>query len=105
MADSGVEAGPGAPATAERSTGRRIPRLAALRTKGLLEEAGDMMILSGRTVVSALTPPYPYGGEFVSEFLFALRLCWLPLLLSTVALNYAAPGLQAANFLTLFGAL
>ena len=64
-----------------------------------------MMILTGRTIVSALRPPYPYGGELVSQFLFALRLCWFPLLISTVCLCYAAPGLQAANFLTLFGAL
>ncbi len=64
-----------------------------------------MMILTGRTISAALRPPYVYGGEFVSQFLFCLRLCWFPLLLSTVALNYAAPGLQAANFLTLFGAL
>ncbi|MGH2854668.1 MAG: MlaE family ABC transporter permease [Solirubrobacteraceae bacterium] len=64
-----------------------------------------MMILTGRTISSALRPPYPYGGEFVSQFLFALRLCWFPLLISTVCLCYAAPGLQAANFLSLFGAL
>src|SRR5438067_6970388 len=71
----------------------------------VLEEFGDMMILTGRTIWSALRPPYPYGGELVSQFLFALRLCWFPLLISTVCLCYAAPGLQAANFLTLFGAL
>src|SRR5438445_12816834 len=71
----------------------------------VLEEIGDMMILTGKTVWSALRPPYPYGGEFVSQFLFALRLCWFPLLISTVCLCYAAPGLQAANFLTIFGAL
>jgi phospholipid/cholesterol/gamma-HCH transport system permease protein len=64
-----------------------------------------MMILTGRTISSALRPPYPYGGEFVSQFLFTLRLCWFPLLVSTVAICYAAPGLQAANFLTIFGAL
>src|SRR5213082_1931514 len=64
-----------------------------------------MMILTGKTVLSALRPPYPYGGEFVSQFLFALKLCWFPLLVSTLAFNYGAPGLQAANFLTLFGAL
>jgi phospholipid/cholesterol/gamma-HCH transport system permease protein len=55
--------------------------------------------------VSALRPPYPYGGEFVSQFLFALKLCWFPLVVSTVAFGYGAPGLQAANFLVLFGAL
>ena len=64
-----------------------------------------MMMLTGKTLFSALRPPYPYGGEFVSQFLFTLRLVWFPLLLTTVAISYGAPGLQAANFLTVFGAL
>src|SRR5256714_1235257 len=64
-----------------------------------------MMILTGKTIMSALRPPYPYGSEFVGQFLFALKLCWFPLLVSTVAFGYGAPGLQAANFLVLFGAL
>src|SRR2546422_2571177 len=64
-----------------------------------------MMILAGKTMTSALRPPYPYGGEFVNQFMFALRLCWFPLLISTVAISYGAPGLQAGNFLVLFGAL
>ncbi len=70
----------------------------------MLEEFGDMMILTGRTVWSALRPPYPYGGELVAQFLFTLRLVWFPLLISTIAINYGAPGLQAASFLRLFGA-
>ena len=41
----------------------------------------------------------------MSQFLFALKLCWFPLVVSTVAFGYGAPGLQAANFLVLFGAL
>jgi phospholipid/cholesterol/gamma-HCH transport system permease protein len=84
---------------------RSVAERAFLPTRNLLEEIGDMMILTGRTIVSALRPPYPYGGEFVSQFLFALRLCWFPLLISTVCFCYAAPGLQAANFLQIFGAL
>jgi phospholipid/cholesterol/gamma-HCH transport system permease protein len=84
---------------------RSVAERAYLPTRNLLEEIGDMVILTGRTIIAALKPPYPYGGEFVSQFLFVLRLCWLPLLISTLALNYAAPGLQAANFLSLFGAL
>jgi phospholipid/cholesterol/gamma-HCH transport system permease protein len=71
----------------------------------LLEEIGEMLLLTGKTVSSALRPPYPYGGEFVSQFLFVLRLCWFPLMVSTVCIDYAAPGLQGANILTLFGAL
>jgi phospholipid/cholesterol/gamma-HCH transport system permease protein len=77
---------------------------ALLPAKNLLEEVGDMVLLTGRTISSALRPPYPYGGEFVSQFLFVLRLCWMPLLISTICFNYAAPGLQGANFLSLFGA-
>src|SRR5713101_8800721 len=84
---------------------RSVADRAFLPTKNLLEEVGDMMILTGKTILSALRPPYPYGGEFVSQFPFALQLCWFPLLVSTVAFGFGAPGLQAANFLSLFGAL
>src|ERR1700741_3016298 len=64
-----------------------------------------MVVLTGRTLVSAVRPPYPYGPEFVGQFMFALRLCWFPLLVSTVAFGYEGPGPQAATFLVLFGAL
>src|SRR6059036_3519240 len=84
---------------------RNVADRAFLPAKNLFEQVGDMMILTGKTIVSAMRPPYPYGGEFMSQFLFALRLCWFPLLVSTIAFGYGAPGVQAANFLTLFGAL
>ena len=84
-------------------------RAAAERTfvpiKALLEQVGNMVILTGKTIVAAVRPPYPYGPEFVGQFMFALRLCWFPLLVSIVAFGYEAPGLQAADFLVLFGAL
>ena len=78
---------------------------AFLPAKSLFEQVGELVLLTGRTVTSAIRPPYPYGEEFIGQFLFALQLCWFPLLVSTVAINFGAPGLQAANFLTLFGAL
>jgi phospholipid/cholesterol/gamma-HCH transport system permease protein len=84
---------------------RALADRAFLPTKSLLEQVGDMMILTGKTIVSALRPPYPYGGEFVNQFLFALRLCWFPLIVSMIALSYGAPGLQAGNFLVIFGAI
>jgi phospholipid/cholesterol/gamma-HCH transport system permease protein len=64
-----------------------------------------MMILTAKTIVSAVRPPFPYGGEFIRQFLFALKLCWFPMMISTLAFGFGAPGLQAANFLSLFGAL
>src|SRR4051795_8985220 len=78
---------------------------AFLPAKSLFEQVGDMMILTAKTIVSAIRPPYPYGGEFIGQFLFALQLCWFPMLISCVAFGFGAPGLQAANFLSLFGAL
>jgi phospholipid/cholesterol/gamma-HCH transport system permease protein len=68
-------------------------------------QVGNMMILTARTLSAALRPPYPYGEELVEQFLFALKLSWFPMLVSTFALCFGAPGLQAANALTLFGAL
>jgi ABC-type transport system involved in resistance to organic solvents, permease component len=68
-------------------------------------EVGNLVILTTRTIVSAVRPPYPYGEELVWQFLFVLKLSWFPLLISTFALNLGAPGLQAAGILSLFGAL
>ena len=64
-----------------------------------------MMILTGKTITSAIRPPFPYGVEFVQQFMFLLRLCWLPLTITTIAFGYGAPGLQAGNFLVIFGAI
>ena len=84
---------------------RSVADRAFLPAKSLFEQVGNMMILTGKTIVATVRPPYPYGGEFIGQFLFALQLCWFPMLISTVAFGFGAPGLQAANFLSLFGAL
>src|SRR5271154_3503117 len=78
---------------------------AYIPARNVLEEIGDMMILTGKTIWSALRPPYPYGGEFVSQFVFVLRVVWFPLLISSVAFSYGALGITAADFLVPFGAL
>jgi phospholipid/cholesterol/gamma-HCH transport system permease protein len=86
-----------------------VVRLAAdrafLPAKSLFEQVGSMVVLTGKTFASAVRPPYPYGGEFLSQFIFALQLCWFPMAISMVSVSFGAPGLQAANFLSLFGAL
>jgi phospholipid/cholesterol/gamma-HCH transport system permease protein len=76
-----------------------------LPVKNVFEEVGAMMILTVKTLISAVRGPYPYGEELVWQFLFVLKLSWFPLLVSTFALNLGAPGLQAAGVLSLFGAL
>jgi phospholipid/cholesterol/gamma-HCH transport system permease protein len=84
---------------------RDLAAAAVAPTSDALSEVGDLMVLTWRTITRALLPPYSYGEELVSQFLFALRLCWFPLLLSIVAISYGAPGLEAANFLTIIGAV
>jgi phospholipid/cholesterol/gamma-HCH transport system permease protein len=78
---------------------------AYLPAKNVLEQVGEMMVLTGKTLLAAVRPPYPYGTEFVQQFMFMLRLCWLPLTISMVVLSYGAPGLQAGNALIIFGAI
>src|SRR5215218_6645335 len=84
---------------------RTVADRAFLPAKSLFEQVGNMMILTGKTMTATVRPPYPYGGEFISQFLFALQLTWFPMMISTVAICFGAPGMQAANFLSLFGAL
>jgi phospholipid/cholesterol/gamma-HCH transport system permease protein len=74
-------------------------------TRNAIDQTGDMVVLTAKTLVSAVRPPYPYGIEFVQQFVFVLRRCWVPMLISTIAFGYEAPGLQAANVLTLLGAI
>ncbi|HET9162554.1 MAG TPA: ABC transporter permease [Solirubrobacterales bacterium] len=73
--------------------------------KSFFEQVGEMMILTAKTLVAAVKPPYPYGEELVGQFLFVLKLSWFPMTISTFALCLGAPGLQAAGILNLFGAL
>jgi phospholipid/cholesterol/gamma-HCH transport system permease protein len=82
---------------AVRGTGRSLA--------GFVDTVGSMGILTGKTLLSALTPPYSYGSEFVSQFLFAIRLCWFPMIVASLCFSYGPSGIQAANFLGLFGAL
>ncbi len=84
---------------------RPIADRGVLMAKSVLDQVGFMMMLTGKTIGSAITPPYEYGTELVQQFVFAFRICWFPLLVSTVAFGYGAPGLQAGNYLKLFGSL
>ena len=71
---------------------RSVADRAFLPAKSLFEQVGNMMILTGKTITATVRPPYPYGGEFIGQFLFALQLCWFPMMISTVAFGFGAPG-------------
>ena len=73
--------------------------------KGFAAQGGDMIVLTAKTVNSAIRAPYSYGTQFLRQCVFLLKHCWLPLLISTVVFGLGAPGLQGGNFLQLFGVL
>lgn len=64
-----------------------------------------MCVLTAHVANSALRSPRPHGGEFVSQFQFALRVAWFPMIVTSVALTFGPTGIQAASFLNLFGAI
>jgi phospholipid/cholesterol/gamma-HCH transport system permease protein len=70
-----------------------------------VREMGEVVILTARTIVSAIRPPYPYGEEFVQQFLAAARICFVPLTISMVCVCFGVPGIQAGGFLHQVGAL
>src|SRR4051794_14244267 len=73
------------------------------RVGSRFDTAGDIVILTGKTMVSAVRPPYIGGAEFVQRSLSLLRLCCSRLMASTFVFGYAPPGLQGGNALRLFG--
>jgi len=73
--------------------------------RGFVGEAGAILLLTGKVISAAARPPYSWGSEFLSQFLFALRVAWLPMVITTLALTYGPTGIETANFLNLFGAL
>jgi phospholipid/cholesterol/gamma-HCH transport system permease protein len=75
------------------------------RLSAAVHEFGAMGVLTRRTFVAALRPPYDYGAELASQFLFGLRMAWFPLVIASIAFTYGPAGIQAAGFLNLFGAI
>jgi phospholipid/cholesterol/gamma-HCH transport system permease protein len=55
-------------------------------------------------VTRGARPPYTWAAEFVSQFNFTVKVCLLPLVLSSFALSFGPAGVQAGNFFGLIGA-
>lgn len=73
------------------------------KTGSPLAEAGEMVQLAGEVVRSAVRHPVGYWGSVRDQMFGILRLCWLPMAVSTTAFGLGAPGLQGGNIFLLFG--
>lgn len=68
-------------------------------------EVGGMCRLAAQAFSCGLRPPYSYGAELATQMRFVVKVCWLPLILTSFALSYGPAGVQASGFLSLLGAL
>jgi phospholipid/cholesterol/gamma-HCH transport system permease protein len=87
------------PVAAARTT---LPNPLAAAGRGVAE-AGEMVWLFGIVMKGAVLRPRGYWGDVRDQMYSILRLCWLPMVISTFAFGFGAPGLQALNFFSLFG--
>lgn len=67
-------------------------------------ELGDMLSFGARVFVQAARPPFNWGAEFTTQLSFIVKVCTLPMLLTSFALAFGPVGVQASGFLSLFGA-
>jgi phospholipid/cholesterol/gamma-HCH transport system permease protein len=68
-----------------------------------LRQAGEMAEFACRVVGMAVRHPVGYWGAVRDEMAQILKLCWLPMIVSTTMFGFGAPGLQGGNILYLFG--
>ncbi|TWH00876.1 phospholipid/cholesterol/gamma-HCH transport system permease protein [Nocardioides sp. J9] len=93
---------PGAAGTEpEAAPPKRRSGLKPLET--VLVPAGEMGVLLGTVVWSAVRHPRGYWGEVRDQMFSMLKLCWIPMAISTVTFGFGAPGLQGGNIYNLFG--
>ena len=72
---------------------RSVADRAFLPAKSLFEQVGNMMILTGKTLTATVKPPYPYGGDFIGQFLFArAHFAGSPVVLGTRRRELRLPG-------------
>jgi phospholipid/cholesterol/gamma-HCH transport system permease protein len=68
-----------------------------------LQQAGEMFALLMEVTRSAVTRPTGYWGDVREQLFEILKLCWVPMVISTFAFGFGAPGLQGGNIFLLFG--
>jgi phospholipid/cholesterol/gamma-HCH transport system permease protein len=101
----GTRPAPGPGVALRRSRTRDAARRVTGGFTDFVETTGEMGVLAGKTITSAIRPPISYGSEFANQLVFAMRVCWFPMIVASVCFSFGPAGIQAANFLALFGAL
>jgi phospholipid/cholesterol/gamma-HCH transport system permease protein len=68
-----------------------------------LAQAGEMVELLAAIVYTVCRKPTGFWGNVREQLYETVKLCWVPMAISTFAFGFAAPGLQGGNIYILFG--
>jgi phospholipid/cholesterol/gamma-HCH transport system permease protein len=93
---------PQRPATGRTLSKPRAGSFFAPAGRGLAQ-AGEMLMLLCAVMGTAVARPVGYWSETRVQAFETLKLCWVPMAVSTTAFGFAAPGLQGGNIYLLFG--
>ena len=69
----------------------------------LVTETGRMVWFTWLVLARAVRPPYTWGPEFVDQLRFTIRICFVPLVITSFAISFGPVGVQATGFFELFG--
>lgn len=84
----------------------RRPSVARRTARGVgtfLREAGTIVDFAFTVTRAAVKRPVAWGPALAEQMVAILKLCWLPMIISTTAFGLGAPGLQGGNLVSLFG--
>ena len=93
------------PRAPQPGAGDSYGRKALNAQMGVVDQVGGMVLLAAKAVSATFSPPYSWRDEFIEEAWLVLRRCLIPVVISTFALGYGAPGLQASNITSIFGTI
>jgi phospholipid/cholesterol/gamma-HCH transport system permease protein len=88
------------PAVEQSPNGRPAPRpTLGSGSFGWLEQIAGMLILTSQTIVSAVTPPYTWRGEFVEQSWLVVKRAFIPLMFCTAVFSWGAPGITGGSII------
>lgn len=85
------------------SLGQHLSAAVPRPLRSPLVQAGEMVMLLWAVLHSAVRHPRGYWGDVRDQMYDVLKLCWIPMVISTTAFGLGAPGLQGGNLYSLFG--
>lgn len=95
--------GPRRSPTPTRTRGPGLLRKTGRGTVTAVRETGNIVDFAIEGGKATFQRPMQWGPALAEQMVSVLRLCWLPMIISTTAFGLGAPGLQGGNLVSLFG--